>query len=705
MTLIITNMLLLSSLVPNEQMKIHHKGELINWLKNKVCHQLSDSYRELKYSKKTFDWRANLYRQAAQVELTALTDQISEVRLRTRSISRISVNFRQLTTACRACGDLLSVLPLEPNEPKEIYWLENKIGHHENDSCGALVDAHFRQINWLKNKMCRHTNDSYRLPGIHVDSNAQCTRINSRSKLRNNKLNIKQIMYITLIIFIMIILSLSLLLLAPIETSKEMHCHNELINWLKNKMCRQVNDSYSTLKNTGEGSFPRCKLTASGGRMLTNKQTSTPAFSPRQAARVEITASESRRTINLLYIFINFRPSSRKNRQSFFDWRTKQKPSRRAGLVITAVKDSPGLIGGRLEPQRGRSLTVKAVCDGTLGWKDPPFNSILALPGATHQDPTQNEIINDLNSLKTKYIIISKNLNQKKKPKYYRNISLTVARQSTVSGIINRNYNTTLIHLCYSRPARTSQDTRRINCLKIKMCRQLDDSCHPPKINSFKYTIRHKYESYYTAGKIKLIIHNLNDLISLIISNSKIHYILPIIISNGMVDYKNRLCGQDTRKRKLRCQINTCIFWHKNKMCRQIFDNYHPAEKWQLTDNYIGNDNYSQCIQINWHKNKMCRQTNYPTLNEIIKNIITKITINQHNINLYEYRNLKVIMRTLPTTNGNDLINTNTNKLASTTSPSTKTEQVALQRKLSCQKKNCLRIKCAVELMTFVNFP
>ena len=30
--LIITNILLLSSFIPNEQMKIHHKVELINWL-------------------------------------------------------------------------------------------------------------------------------------------------------------------------------------------------------------------------------------------------------------------------------------------------------------------------------------------------------------------------------------------------------------------------------------------------------------------------------------------------------------------------------------------------------------------------------------------------------------------------------------------------------------------------------------------------
>ena len=58
---------------------------------------------------------------------------------------------------------------------------------------------------------------------------------------------------------------------------------------------------------------------------------------------------------------INFEIEAEKNHQSFFDWRAKQKPSRRAGFVNTAIRDSPGLIRGRLEPQRGRSLTVKAV--------------------------------------------------------------------------------------------------------------------------------------------------------------------------------------------------------------------------------------------------------------------------------------------------------------------------------------------------------
>ena len=39
----------------------------------------------------------------------------------------------------------------------------------------------------------------------------------------------------------------------------------------------------------------------------------------------------------------------------------------------------------------------------------------------------------------------------------------------------------------------------QINWLENKMCRQLDDSCHPPKNNSFKYIIRHEYDSDHTA--------------------------------------------------------------------------------------------------------------------------------------------------------------------------------------------------------------
>ena len=149
------------------------------------------------------------------------------------------------------------------------------------------------------------------------------------------------------------------------------------------------------------------------------------------------------------YLTANFDRTSEleENRQSLVDWRTGQKPSRRAGYVITAIRDSPGLIGGRLEPQRGRSPTVKAVCGGTLGWKDPPFNSKLALPGATHQDPTQNDIINDLNSHKI-------NINYHKI-----NLNMTEINMILISYKSNDTLNTILNHELLSSEHNKGQAT------------------------------------------------------------------------------------------------------------------------------------------------------------------------------------------------------------------------------------------------------
>ena len=151
-------------------------------------------------------------------------------------------------------------------------------------------------------------------------------------------------------------------------------------------------------------------------------------------------------------------PETEKNRQSIFDWRTKQKPSRRAGFVITKIRDSPGLIRGRLEQQPGRSLTVKAVCGGTIGWKDPPFNSILALPGATNQDPTQNEIINDFISL------IIGSYNSQNNSNMYKDLKINKEKNRKVpqrivkgaqNAVINKNYT-----FVASQSERNSKDTR-----------------------------------------------------------------------------------------------------------------------------------------------------------------------------------------------------------------------------------------------------
>ena len=271
----------------------------------------------------------------------------------------------------------------------------------------------------------------------------------------------------------------------------------------KDKMCHETNDSYHPLKNplkkriviilnsmcyVGNDSFYivetrpiKTTVTVQKKDSITpmSELTSIPAFHPRkQAVKPAASTALKERSINLLYLLVNIYQTTEKNRQSFFDWRTKQKPSRRAGLV-TAIKDSPGLIGGRLEPLWGQSLNVKAVRGGTLGWKDPPFNSILALPGATDQDPTKNKIINDLNSLKIKYIISQNNLKLVEKIIYNIKLSITLACLSIANRIFKLN--TTLIHLLYSQSTRTGQivcnpkircqkNARQIVLLKSKMC-------------------------------------------------------------------------------------------------------------------------------------------------------------------------------------------------------------------------------------------
>ena len=314
------------------------------------------------------------------------------------------------------------------------------------------------------------------------------------SKLENNyKLNIKyrKITYLTLTLLITTILSL-----APSEPVKKIHYQSELINWLKNKICRQVSDSYRALKNTRAGrvehprqinspslinwlknkicrqsddschplrnnspkyiigllklstrsaaelnsipAFHACRQAAqddSKVRVRRNKSLeldSIPAFYPYKEARpgkirphptkgqdTTVVARTTQTEYGLTkpwYLFVNF--SKQLQRLDIINWPCKNekgqedgltKPNlfvnspRRAMIPVIVIKDSSGQIRGRLEPQRGRSLTVKAVCGGTLGWNDPPLNSLLALPGATHQDLTQKEIIKYLSSPKLYY--------------------------------------------------------------------------------------------------------------------------------------------------------------------------------------------------------------------------------------------------------------------------------------------------------------
>ena len=353
---------------------------------------------------------------------------------------------------------------------------------------------------------------------------------------------------------------------------------------------------------------------------LDSKQTSTPAF-PSQKAAVKLTALTAQTTeaglkFNLLYIFENFRQSTRIKRQSFFDWRTKQKPSRRAGLIITAIRDSPGLIGGRLEPQRGRSLTVKAVCGSTLGWKDPPFNSMLALPGATHQDPTQNEIINNLISNKL-------NTNDNLKANNYFPIYQNIGDNY----IGNDNY------------AHWAQ----INWLENKMCRHLDDSYQLPD----NYCNNNNYagQSARINWLENKMCRHIDD--SYQLPNSHEHYARIFWL-------KDKICHARWLENKMRRQLDDSyrlpdnyiqINWLEHKICAGN-DSYYTHQviipnNLILHENYVGNDMYTVKILIchigddryhtklsdrtvitragsvkhprqinpnNWLKNKMCRK-------------------------------------------------------------------------------------------------
>ena len=139
-----------------------------------------------------------------------------------------------------------------------------------------------------------------------------------------------------------------------VNLQQQLHCQiNVAIFWHKNKKCRQVNDCSSFPSNYGIS----CLILT---RQL--KQTK---------ETVEI------RPIKIITIV------TIRKRDSIASITPSSEPT---SILVTFCPHK----------QRGRSLTVKAVCGGTLGWKDPPFNSILALPGATHQDPTHNEIINEI---------------------------------------------------------------------------------------------------------------------------------------------------------------------------------------------------------------------------------------------------------------------------------------------------------------------
>ena len=541
---------------------IYCNSNQINWLKHKMCNQFNDSslpvindiyvncYMKLSACFGAACFHAACFRACKQAAFgagsnAALTDK-----------TRLT-NLLYLLTQNEIINDLNNI---------EINCIDSlKIGYinSRNNPNTKLLCQRIVRIKWLENKKCRHIYDSYR-PLKNTDKKAR-------------------------------------------------QCKYGQINWLKNKMCRQTYDSYHPVRIDSHIEYDSYYTVKNAHKLCSIAC----AHTNRQAVRT-----------NPFTISINFEPSTkrRKSLQCLVDWRTKQKPSRRAGLVITAIKDSPGLIRGRLEPQRGRSLTVKAVCGGTLGWKDPPFNSIVALPGATHQDQTQNDL-NDLinptiSNSKINYIlprIISNGMVNY----YLARITITylLATQYVVTGQVasqgklhcqffwHKNNMCRQTHDISNYPVNLGQwQHGRMISLQIEICHENHDSYLSPKIIFNELHRQHssqkklprkklnlgKKDSCPSTGKdidaralvwrnVKLQVrqdrHNILLALSLILRQGKTAYVIdpdnPTILAyqlqtaflphrqaaqvevhcQNIYWHKNRLCRQDTRKRKLRCQI------------------------------------------------------------------------------------------------------------------------------------------------------
>lgn len=76
----------------------------------------------------------------------------------------------------------------------------------------------------------------------------------------------------------------------------------------------------------------------------------------------------------------------------------------------------------------------------TLGWKDPPSNSILALPSGTHQDQPQNEQNKAIIKTKIDSSVSHNRLDRNKNVQTDDEIKLLPTLLRTNNGIINRNF-------------------------------------------------------------------------------------------------------------------------------------------------------------------------------------------------------------------------------------------------------------------------
>ena len=215
---------------------------------------------------------------------------------------------------------------------------------------------------------------------------------------------------------------------------------------------------------------------------------------------------------------------------------------------------------------------AKAVCGGTLGWKDPPFNPILALPGATHQDLTQNDIINDLNSQKINFNYIK--------------INLIMTKNIIKITLLSYKSNETLITISNYMPlscknAEKGQATHQLKLRchifwhKNKMCREVNDISLYRKENEIRLSVKSRH--IYSKCEPKSINWRHRETLNQISSekkpepgknDTKLHNII-----NNETKI-NEIATHYVRKFHEIKQKIYCLFWHKNKLCHACNDSW-----------------------------------------------------------------------------------------------------------------------------------
>ena len=258
----------------------------------------------------------------------------------------------------------------------QINWLENKMcrqlddsylpGKNELDKCKKDIYnnyVYYDRFNWLENKMFRQSNDGY-LPAKN-DRGNYGNKCGNRDSTRCRDLH-RQAAQVKLTAFSAQTLKTRptnpLFLFINFRQRTAAFCHECRQDALRpdhntapnpdpatptNLLFLSVNLSHSTIRKKRKKNIVDRPSACFGAACF-----HAACFRACGQATFEVVSNAAltgkTRMTYLLYLLVNFDQLSEtsKNRQSFFDWRTKQKPSRRAGFVITAIRDSPGLIGG-----------------------------------------------------------------------------------------------------------------------------------------------------------------------------------------------------------------------------------------------------------------------------------------------------------------------------------------------------------------------